>query len=143
MYSVCFLHALILPYFILNRLLICQILQFSVICLSQWELRQRKGNRCLSKDTKKWRTARLKVAVQLVTFHSSLLSYLLYFYPTCCPFKMVHFVGDLSAQCHYCTHYSSAIIVASFLVRIEPFSHTFQALQVRPVIPGNARTYLD
>ncbi|KAG7513031.1 WD repeat-and FYVE domain-containing protein 4 [Solea senegalensis] len=37
--------------------------------------------------------------------------------------------GDMSAQCHYCTHYSSAIIVASFLVRIEPFSQTFQALQ--------------
>ncbi|XP_017268395.1 WD repeat- and FYVE domain-containing protein 4 isoform X2 [Kryptolebias marmoratus] len=36
---------------------------------------------------------------------------------------------DLSALCHYCTHYSSAIIVASFLVRMEPFSHTFQALQ--------------
>ncbi|XP_069395233.1 WD repeat- and FYVE domain-containing protein 4 isoform X2 [Paralichthys olivaceus] len=37
--------------------------------------------------------------------------------------------GELSARCHYCTHYSSAIIVASFLVRIEPFSHTFQSLQ--------------
>ncbi|XP_041803075.1 WD repeat- and FYVE domain-containing protein 4 isoform X2 [Chelmon rostratus] len=37
--------------------------------------------------------------------------------------------GHLSARCHYCTHYSSAIIVASFLVRMEPFSHTFQALQ--------------
>ncbi|XP_029926583.1 WD repeat- and FYVE domain-containing protein 4 [Myripristis murdjan] len=37
--------------------------------------------------------------------------------------------GDLSAQCHYCTHYSSAIIVSSFLVRMEPFSHTFLALQ--------------
>ncbi|XP_062422362.1 WD repeat- and FYVE domain-containing protein 4 isoform X3 [Pungitius pungitius] len=37
--------------------------------------------------------------------------------------------GNLSAQCHYCTHYSSAIIVSSFLVRMEPFSHTFQALQ--------------
>ncbi|XP_078129346.1 WD repeat- and FYVE domain-containing protein 4 isoform X3 [Sander vitreus] len=36
---------------------------------------------------------------------------------------------NLSTQCHYCTHYSSAIIVASFLVRMEPFSHTFQALQ--------------
>ncbi|XP_041645058.1 WD repeat- and FYVE domain-containing protein 4 isoform X2 [Cheilinus undulatus] len=36
---------------------------------------------------------------------------------------------DLSAPCHYCTHYSSAIIVASFLVRMEPFSHTFQTLQ--------------
>ncbi|CAN9499844.1 unnamed protein product [Ophioblennius macclurei] len=36
---------------------------------------------------------------------------------------------DFSAQCHYCTHYSSAIIVASFLVRMEPFSHTFQTLQ--------------
>ncbi|XP_077585653.1 WD repeat- and FYVE domain-containing protein 4 isoform X2 [Stigmatopora nigra] len=37
--------------------------------------------------------------------------------------------GGLSAQCHYCTHYSSAIIVASFLVRMEPFSQTFQTLQ--------------
>ncbi|XP_062319191.1 WD repeat- and FYVE domain-containing protein 4 isoform X1 [Osmerus eperlanus] len=37
--------------------------------------------------------------------------------------------GDLLARCHYCTHYSSAIIVASFLVRMEPFSHTFQTLQ--------------
>ncbi|XP_064174183.1 WD repeat- and FYVE domain-containing protein 4-like [Anguilla rostrata] len=37
--------------------------------------------------------------------------------------------GDLSVQCHYCTHYSSAIIVASLLVRMEPFSHTFLALQ--------------
>uniref|UniRef100_A0AAY5EMX6 DUF4704 domain-containing protein n=1 Tax=Electrophorus electricus TaxID=8005 RepID=A0AAY5EMX6_ELEEL len=37
--------------------------------------------------------------------------------------------GDLSAQCHYCTHYSSAIIVASYLVRMEPFSQTFIALQ--------------
>ncbi|KAM4730214.1 WD repeat- and FYVE domain-containing protein 4 isoform 2-T2 [Anableps anableps] len=36
---------------------------------------------------------------------------------------------DISARCHYCTHYSSAIIVSSFLVRMEPFSHTFQALQ--------------
>ncbi|XP_051506796.1 WD repeat- and FYVE domain-containing protein 4-like isoform X2 [Myxocyprinus asiaticus] len=37
--------------------------------------------------------------------------------------------GDLSAQCHYCTHYSSAIIVASYLVRMEPFSQTFICLQ--------------
>lgn len=37
--------------------------------------------------------------------------------------------GDLSAQCHYCTHYSSAIIVASYLVRMEPFSQTFLCLQ--------------
>ncbi|KAM7408785.1 hypothetical protein PAMA_002489 [Pampus argenteus] len=37
--------------------------------------------------------------------------------------------GDMSTRCHYCTHYSSAIIVASFLVRMEPFSHTYQALQ--------------
>ncbi|XP_028278514.1 WD repeat- and FYVE domain-containing protein 4 isoform X2 [Parambassis ranga] len=36
---------------------------------------------------------------------------------------------DLLARCHYCTHYSSAIIVASFLVRMEPFSHTYQTLQ--------------
>ncbi|XP_027715064.1 WD repeat- and FYVE domain-containing protein 4 isoform X3 [Vombatus ursinus] len=37
--------------------------------------------------------------------------------------------GDLSAQCHYCTHYSSAIIVASYLVRMKPFTQTFCSLQ--------------
>ncbi|KAJ7324483.1 hypothetical protein JRQ81_017503, partial [Phrynocephalus forsythii] len=37
--------------------------------------------------------------------------------------------GNLSAQCHYCTHYSSAIIVASYLVRIEPFTRIFCSLQ--------------
>ncbi|XP_017319576.1 WD repeat- and FYVE domain-containing protein 4 isoform X1 [Ictalurus punctatus] len=37
--------------------------------------------------------------------------------------------GELSAQCHYCTHYSSGIIVASYLVRMEPFSQTFLSLQ--------------
>ncbi|XP_043911583.1 WD repeat- and FYVE domain-containing protein 4 [Protopterus annectens] len=37
--------------------------------------------------------------------------------------------GPLSAQCHYCTHYSSAIIVASYLVRMEPFNQTFCSLQ--------------
>ncbi|XP_062852239.1 WD repeat- and FYVE domain-containing protein 4 [Trichomycterus rosablanca] len=37
--------------------------------------------------------------------------------------------GELSAQCHYCTHYSSAIIVASYLVRMEPFSQIFISLQ--------------
>ncbi|CDQ88406.1 unnamed protein product, partial [Oncorhynchus mykiss] len=37
--------------------------------------------------------------------------------------------GDLAVRCHYCTHYSSAIIVSSFLVRMEPFSHTFLTLQ--------------
>ncbi|XP_048472141.1 WD repeat- and FYVE domain-containing protein 4 [Rhincodon typus] len=37
--------------------------------------------------------------------------------------------GDLTARCHYCTHYSSAIIVASYLVRMEPFTQTFCSLQ--------------
>ncbi|XP_061490749.1 WD repeat- and FYVE domain-containing protein 4 isoform X1 [Rhineura floridana] len=37
--------------------------------------------------------------------------------------------GNLSAQCHYCTHYSSAMIVASYLVRIEPFTQIFCSLQ--------------
>ncbi|XP_078055406.1 WD repeat- and FYVE domain-containing protein 4 [Mustelus asterias] len=36
---------------------------------------------------------------------------------------------DLSARCHYCTHYSSSIIVASYLVRMEPFTQTFCSLQ--------------
>ncbi|KAF7247392.1 WD repeat- and FYVE domain-containing protein 4 [Varanus komodoensis] len=37
--------------------------------------------------------------------------------------------GNLSAQCHYCTHYSSSMIVASYLVRIEPFTQIFRSLQ--------------
>ncbi|XP_054839943.1 WD repeat- and FYVE domain-containing protein 4 [Eublepharis macularius] len=37
--------------------------------------------------------------------------------------------GSLSAQCHYCTHYSSAIIVASYLVRLEPFTQIYCSLQ--------------
>nr|XP_033797067.1 WD repeat- and FYVE domain-containing protein 4 isoform X2 [Geotrypetes seraphini] len=37
--------------------------------------------------------------------------------------------GDLSAQCHYCTHYSSEIIVASYLVRLEPFTQILCFLQ--------------
>lgn len=45
--------------------------------------------------------------------------------------------AELSARCHYCTHYSSAIIVASFLVRMEPFSHTFKTLQVRTLLWQN------
>uniref|UniRef100_UPI00398F68DA WD repeat- and FYVE domain-containing protein 4 n=1 Tax=Pristiophorus japonicus TaxID=55135 RepID=UPI00398F68DA len=36
---------------------------------------------------------------------------------------------DLCVRCHYCTHYSSAIIVASYLVRLEPFTQTFCSLQ--------------
>ncbi|XP_077207114.1 WD repeat- and FYVE domain-containing protein 4 isoform X2 [Paroedura picta] len=37
--------------------------------------------------------------------------------------------GSLPAQCHYCTHYSSAIIVASYLVRLEPFTQIYCSLQ--------------
>ncbi|XP_072138983.1 WD repeat- and FYVE domain-containing protein 4 isoform X2 [Mobula birostris] len=37
--------------------------------------------------------------------------------------------GNLSVRCHYCTHYSSAIIVASYLVRMEPFTEIFCSLQ--------------
>ncbi|XP_030059030.1 WD repeat- and FYVE domain-containing protein 4 [Microcaecilia unicolor] len=37
--------------------------------------------------------------------------------------------GDLSAQCHYCTHFSSEIIVASYLVRMEPFTQILCSLQ--------------
>lgn len=32
---------------------------------------------------------------------------------------------------HYGTHYSSAMIVASYLVRMEPFTQIFLRLQVR------------
>ncbi|XP_045426593.1 WD repeat- and FYVE domain-containing protein 4 [Pipistrellus kuhlii] len=37
--------------------------------------------------------------------------------------------GDMTVQCHYCTHYSSAIIVASYLVRMPPFIQAFCSLQ--------------
>ncbi|XP_075866345.1 WD repeat- and FYVE domain-containing protein 4-like isoform X1 [Microcebus murinus] len=37
--------------------------------------------------------------------------------------------GDMTVQCHYYTHYSSAIIVTSYLVRIPPFTQAFCALQ--------------
>ncbi|ETE63595.1 WD repeat- and FYVE domain-containing protein 4, partial [Ophiophagus hannah] len=37
--------------------------------------------------------------------------------------------GNLSVQSHYCTHYSSTMIVASYLVRLEPFTETFRTLQ--------------
>ncbi|XP_048195177.1 WD repeat- and FYVE domain-containing protein 4 [Perognathus longimembris pacificus] len=37
--------------------------------------------------------------------------------------------GDMTFQCHYCTHYSSAIIVASYLVRMPPFTQAFCSLQ--------------
>ncbi|KAM9197870.1 WD repeat- and FYVE domain-containing protein 4 [Dugong dugon] len=37
--------------------------------------------------------------------------------------------GDLTVQCHYYTHYSSAIIVASYLVRMPPFTQAFCSLQ--------------
>ncbi|XP_069096980.1 WD repeat- and FYVE domain-containing protein 4 isoform X1 [Pleurodeles waltl] len=37
--------------------------------------------------------------------------------------------GELPVQCHYCTHYSSASIVASYLMRLEPFTSTLCSLQ--------------
>ncbi|XP_049501299.1 WD repeat- and FYVE domain-containing protein 4 isoform X1 [Panthera uncia] len=37
--------------------------------------------------------------------------------------------GDMTAQCHYYTHYSSAIIVASYLVRMPPYTQAFCSLQ--------------
>ncbi|XP_037659974.1 WD repeat- and FYVE domain-containing protein 4 [Choloepus didactylus] len=37
--------------------------------------------------------------------------------------------GDMAVQCHYYTHYSSAIIVASYLVRMPPFTQAFCSLQ--------------
>ncbi|XP_069467262.1 WD repeat- and FYVE domain-containing protein 4 isoform X2 [Ambystoma mexicanum] len=37
--------------------------------------------------------------------------------------------GDFQVQCHYCTHYSSASIVASYLMRLEPFTSTLCCLQ--------------
>ncbi|XP_031761062.1 WD repeat- and FYVE domain-containing protein 4 isoform X3 [Xenopus tropicalis] len=41
--------------------------------------------------------------------------------------------GDLSVQCHYCTHYSSASIVSSYLVRVEPFTQAMRWVQGGPL----------
>ena len=49
--------------------------------------------------------------------------------------------GDMAAQCHYCTHYSSAIIVASFLVRMPPFTQAFCSLQVSVPDPLHTHTH--
>ncbi|XP_063290741.1 WD repeat- and FYVE domain-containing protein 4 [Pelobates fuscus] len=37
--------------------------------------------------------------------------------------------GEMSVQCHYCTHYSSSSIVSSYLVRVEPFTQAMRCLQ--------------
>ena len=41
---------------------------------------------------------------------------------------------------HYGTHYSSAMIVASYLVRMEPFTQIFLRLQVRIRAPPMSRS---
>lgn len=45
-------------------------------------------------------------------------------------FGVCFLVGETPAY-HYGTHYSSAMIVASYLVRMEPFTQIFLRLQVR------------
>ena len=54
--------------------------------------------------------------------------------------------GDVTARCHYCTHYSSAIIVASYLVRMPPFTQAFCSLQVSAPDPlhmcGHTHTHM-
>ena len=49
--------------------------------------------------------------------------------------------GDMTVQCHYCTHYSSAIIVASYLVRMPPFTQAFCSLQVSSLTPLHTCTH--
>lgn len=52
----------------------------------------------------------------------------------------------MTVQCHYCTHYSSAIIVASYLVRMPPFTQAFCSLQVSfpaPLHPSPTHTLTD
>lgn len=41
--------------------------------------------------------------------------------------------------CHYGTHYSSAMIVASYLIRLEPFTQHFLRLQVIMRLPRGER----
>ena len=38
---------------------------------------------------------------------------------------------------YYGTHYSSAMIVTSYLVRLEPFTQHFLHLQVRSIVQGS------
>lgn len=45
------------------------------------------------------------------------------------------FTGETPAY-HYGTHYSSAMIVASYLIRMEPFTQIFLRLQVSPTWPA-------
>lgn len=52
---------------------------------------------------------------------------------------MSFLAGDMTVQCHYCTHYSSAIIVASYLVRMPPYTQAFCSLQVS--FPPHTCTY--
>lgn len=75
--------------------------------------------------SRKHRSGRYSLKVFTFLFYI----HIIFFYYS---FSTLYSLGDLSARCHYCTHYSSAIIVASFLVRMEPFSHTFRTLQVGP-----------
>lgn len=109
----------------IGRLSISQILQLFATCLSQWARRPRKGGRCSWRDMHRWRKARAKVLTRFPQICPSFIT------TVCFRMSTLSSAGDLSARCHYCTHYSSAIIVASFLVRMEPFSHTFRTLQVR------------
>lgn len=78
------------------------------------------------RSRKHW-SGRYSLKVFTLLFHIHIIFFFFYY-----SFTTLYSLGDLSARCHYCTHYSSAIIVASFLVRMEPFSHTFQTLQVGP-----------
>jgi hypothetical protein len=34
---------------------------------------------------------------------------------------------------HYGTHFSSSMIVCHFMIRLEPFTHMFKTLQVKPM----------
>ena len=42
----------------------------------------------------------------------------------------ISIIGEVSDPYYYGTHYSSAMSVASFLVRMEPFTQLFIKLQV-------------
>lgn len=44
--------------------------------------------------------------------------------------SVILLIDEIPAKYYYGTHYSSAMSVASFLIRMEPFTHYFVKLQV-------------
>lgn len=96
------------------------IQKHSEICPNQWELRQMTDWSSTRKDSK---IGRILMVSQSWLYASSLC------YAQTFKTRICFCTGETPAY-HYGTHYSSAMIVASYLVRMEPFTQIFLRLQV-------------